>query len=205
MPPCLVSTRPCSGTVCSAVILFPLRSRGGWPAKWRSECSMGKIRRASQLRGSQMHEYMFDWRELRRWQIPESRLPVGEHRALPRAEPVGLVQVLSPRGNRAGDRAVVVDRHVAGRSASASACRSRPHGESADSSKYFPRYRHALLPLRTTEVDQIVAQSLREIAEVLRFQRAALFEFSRGREELLRDTPMGGRRNRAAADAACDR
>ena len=26
---------------------------------------------------AQMHEYMFDWRELRRWQIPESRLPVG--------------------------------------------------------------------------------------------------------------------------------
>src|SRR5208283_2819398 len=27
--------------------------------------------------GTKMHEYMFDWRELRRWQIPESRLPVG--------------------------------------------------------------------------------------------------------------------------------
>ena len=31
---------------------------------------------------------IFDWRELQRWGIPESRLPAGQRRALSRAEPV---------------------------------------------------------------------------------------------------------------------
>ena len=31
---------------------------------------------------------IFDWRELQRWDIPESRLPAGQRRALSRAEPV---------------------------------------------------------------------------------------------------------------------
>ena len=47
-------------------------------------------------------------------------------------------------------------------------------------------------------IDQIVAQSLREIAGVLRFQRAALFEFSRTEGKNCSRPPMGGRRNRAA-------
>ena len=184
MPPCLVSTRPCSGTVCSAVILLPLRNRGGWQAKWQSAYSMGKLRRTFRLRGAQMHEYMFDWRELHRWQIPESRLPPGS--TVRYREPniwdlykyyilggIALVIVQSLL-----IIVLLVNRRL----------RRRAEAELTENLRFeqvLSTLSSRFLAPPNDGIDQIVAQSLREIAGVLRFQRAALFEFSRGREELL--------------------
>ena len=47
----------------------------------------------------------FDWRQMQRWGISESRLPPGSRDLLSRAECVGSVQASDPRDHRRGSRA----------------------------------------------------------------------------------------------------
>jgi signal transduction histidine kinase len=57
--------------------LVPLEKQGRSAGEMAVRVLHGEDPASIPVAGPQMHEYMFDWRELRRWQIPESRLPVG--------------------------------------------------------------------------------------------------------------------------------
>jgi signal transduction histidine kinase len=164
--------------------LVPIAKQGRLAGEMAVRVLHGQDPASIPVSRAQMHEYMFDWRELRRWQIPESRLPVGS--TVRYREPslwdlykyylLGGIALMIVQSLLIA--VLLVNR------------RQRRHAEVELTENL--RFEQVLSTLSSRflapphdGIDQIVAQSLREIAVVLRFQRAALFEFSRGREELL--------------------
>ena len=55
-------------------------------------------------------EPIFDWRELQRWGIPESRLAAWQRRAVSWPEPVGRIQARSAGRRRRADSPIAADR-----------------------------------------------------------------------------------------------
>ena len=55
--------------------LVPIEKQGRLAGEMAVRVLHGEDPASIPVVGSQMHEHMFDWRELRRWRIPESKLP----------------------------------------------------------------------------------------------------------------------------------
>ena len=83
---------------------------------------------------------IFDWRELQRWGIPESRLPAGQRRALPRAEPVERIPGHGAQRRRRAGRPIAADRRAPVPAPRTAACRERqPEEPGARRRRQSPR------------------------------------------------------------------
>jgi signal transduction histidine kinase len=57
--------------------LLPIEKQGQLAGEMAVRVLHGEDPASIPITGAQMHDYIFDWRELQRWGIPESSLPVG--------------------------------------------------------------------------------------------------------------------------------
>ncbi|MGO9114710.1 MAG: ABC transporter substrate binding protein [Thermoguttaceae bacterium] len=57
--------------------LLPIEKQGWLAGEMAVRVLHGEDPTSIPITGAEMHEYLFDWRELRRWRIPESSLPAG--------------------------------------------------------------------------------------------------------------------------------
>ena len=80
---------------------------------------------ASESRRNRRVEPIFDWRELQRWGIPESRLAAWQRRAVSWPEPVGRIQARSSGRGRRADAPIAADRAAPVRAPRAATRRDR--------------------------------------------------------------------------------
>jgi signal transduction histidine kinase len=135
------------------------------------------------VRDAETNAYVFDWRQLRRWRIPESRLPAGSIVRFRPASPWSLYrrQILAGLGVLLLQTLLLIGLFVQ--------ARRRLHAERELDERLrfetlFSEITRRLTHAEAARLDQEIEAALRRLAEALAVDRADVGEFVAGSGEL---------------------